>query len=68
MSVLVFVIVLSVRVLQAICVVFASVFKHPEANYPRPLKSPFANTVGYATIILFYLVALVLITAKLFFL
>merc|ERR1712232_518733 len=33
----------------------------------RPLKSPFANPIGYVTVVIFYCIAFVLVTKKLFF-
>lgn len=39
-----------------------------EADYPRPLKSLFAGPVGYVAVLIFYVLALVLVTVKLFFL
>lgn len=38
-----------------------------ERKHDRPLKSPFANGVGYGIVALFYIIALVLATRKLFF-
>jgi len=41
--------------------------KEKERRTDRPLKSPFGNRYGYAFVVLFYLVALSLVTKKLFF-
>merc|ERR1711920_975724 len=38
-----------------------------EKRRDRPLKSPFGNLCGYACVVLFYLVALALVTKQLFF-